>query len=60
MKIKNVLFDIFKNGIDKSPYESINKLANYLSESLGVEVTIGSESQECMDAGFVQSWAESS
>ena len=57
VKIKNVLFDIFKNGIDKSPYESINKLANYLSESLGVEVTIGSESQECMDAGFVQSWA---
>ena len=55
VSIKNALFDIFKVGIDKSPYETINKLANYLSDSLGVEVSIGSKSNECKDAGFVKS-----
>jgi hypothetical protein len=55
VKMKNELFDIFKKGVDKSPYESINKLANFLSDSLGVEVSIGSKSRECKDAGFVKS-----
>lgn len=52
--LANAINTIFKEGIDKATYDKINNLASYLANGLGVEISIGSESEDCADAGFAR------